>query len=149
MNGDSQRKGYSRWNYGPETEPQLKQMYHGLGGSPVFHYTGNPVSWLVTLQHCIPFLKLNTGEADQPLDQAVSDDLLSAVYADQGPFDSTGSIFTSDPGGYAYEHPQGGSSPLVQPGTPQIVGTTNGTAIGTIRGKNVPLWGSRKTYIGG
>lgn len=151
MYGDGQRKGFSTWDIGPATEPQLKQMYHGLGGAPVYHYTGNPVSWLVTLSHCIPFLKLNTGEQDMPLDQSVSDDL-SASVSGGFPIEDTGSNWTSDPSGAAYENPQGGTTTAPQPFNQpvQYQGfSPSGVPMGTIHGRMVPLYGSRKTYSGG
>lgn len=144
MYSGGQRKGYSRWNIGPETEPQLKQLYHGLGGEPVYHYAGNPVSWLVTLANCIPFIHLKQDESDQPIDQAVADDVLSS-FSSGGPMEDTGSNFTSDPGGLGY------LTPAAIPGLAAPTQTLSpaGVPMGTIKGKIVPLYGSRKTYTGG
>lgn len=145
MNGDSQRKGYSRWNWGPPTEPQMKQLYHGLGGEPIYTYTSNPVSWLVTLSECIPFLHLKAGEQDQPVDQEVANDILTSIQGGSaGPLEDTGSGFTSDPGGMAMQTPQ-----AFNPGPEFHSLSSTGVPMGTIHGKMVPLWGSRKTYKGG
>jgi len=146
MYGDSQRKGVSRWNIGPDTEPQLKQMYHGLGEAPIYLYTGNPVSWLVSLTQCIPFLNLKSGEQDQPQDQAVADDLLDQIQGNQEPLDTAGGggFFTSDPLGQSYLMPHAFNAP------PEIQGfAASGTPMGTIHGKMVPLRASRRTYSGG
>lgn len=148
MQGDSQRKGRSRWNWGPPTEPQLKQLYHGLGQEPVYTYTGNPVSWLVTLQNCIPFLKTNTGEQDQPIDTEVANDILMSIQGGSGgPLEDTGSVFTSDPSGVGLlppSSPQAFASPMRYTGIAE-----SGVPMGTIHGRMVPLYGSRKTYRGG
>lgn len=145
MNSDSQRKGISRWDWGPPTEPQLKQLYHGLGEAPVYTYTGNPVSWLVSLTRCIPFLKLNSGEQDVPQDQNVANDIMSSIQGGSfGLMEDTGSNFTSDPDGRAFATPQVFNQPVQYQGF-----APNGTPVGTIHGKMVPLYGSRKTYRGG
>jgi hypothetical protein len=145
MNGDSQRKGYSRWDWGPPTEPQLKQLYHGLGEAPVYTYTGNPVSWIVSLTRCIPFLQTNTGEQDRPVDTEVANDILTSIQGGEyGPLEDTGSVFTSDPGGRAYQTPQ-----AFNPAPWNASAGPYGVPMGTIHGKMVPLYGSRKTYRGG
>jgi len=145
MNSDSQRKGFTRWDWGPSTEPQLKQLYHGLGEAPVYTYTGNPVSWLVNLTNCIPFLRLNSGEQDVPQDNSVANDILSSIQGgDGGPLEDTGSTFTSDPLGAAFATPQVFNQPVQY----QSFSPT-GVPMGTIHGKMVPLYGSRKTYKGG
>lgn len=144
MNGDSQRKGTSRWDWGPPTEPQLKQLYHGLGEAPVYTYTGNPVSWLVSLTRCIPFLQTNTGEQDKPVDTEVANDILMSIQGGSaGPLEDTGSVFTSDPLGQAFQTPQ-----VFNPVTQYQGFSPVGTPLGTIHGKMVPLYGSRKTYKG-
>lgn len=149
MHGDSQRKGITRWDWGPPTEPQLKQMYHGLGEAPVFSYTGNPVSWLVSLTRCIPFLQTNTGEQDKPVDTEVANDILMSIQGGAGePLEDTGSVFTSDPQGTAFEAPVGIPQVFNQPVLYQGFSPA-GVPVGSIHGKMVPLYGSRKTYRGG
>jgi hypothetical protein len=146
MYGDGQRKGQSRWDWGPPTEPQLKQQYHGLGEAPTYTYTGNPVSWLVSLTRCIPFLQTNAGEQDKPVDQEVANDILSSIQGGSGgAMEDTGSVFTSDPNGRRFATPAQVFNQPVQYDTP----AQTAVPMGTIHGRMVPLWGSRKTYKGG
>lgn len=159
MYSGDQQKPYSLWNRGPETEPQVRLMYHGLGTPHTLAYTSNPVSWLIDACHCIPFLKLNTADQGAPVDTAIADQL-SGYEFQPGDLPDTGSVFFSGdtgsplPGGVVSPRSAQAQAPTITgfapSGVPLGVMNTAPTPGGQTVGGAVPLWGSRKTLgLGG
>jgi len=160
FSGDLGKPYARRYQPGPATAPGVKLAYHGLGTPHLMVYTSNPVSWLVTLQHCIPFLNINSantmaGSSEAPVDNAVMDQLDISQLGPSGSFFGNAVLNPPPP------MPGGVTSPRVDIGTlgqpiPITGFTPAGIPLGTvvapnpasgqaIGGRTVPLWGSRKT----
>ncbi len=151
-------KPYGRWNSGPETAPGVKLAYHGQGTEHQLVYTSNPVSWLVTLQHCIPFLSVNSANLQSPAEELSTDSAVSDQ-VDLSQLGPTGSRFDVGqllppppmPGGVVSPRQDLGGTPLAISGfaangiplATVVAPTPSGGEV--IGGRNVALWGSRKT----
>jgi len=82
MYADDQRKPKSIYHWGPETEPQGKALYHGMGIGHPLVYTSNPVSWYLDADGgAVPFMNITSGNAqDDPADRAALDELDALAY---------------------------------------------------------------------
>ncbi len=63
MYSGDQQKPLTIYKWGPETEPQLKNQYHGMGTPHSLVYTSNPVSWLVSAGELFPFSHIGSANA--------------------------------------------------------------------------------------
>lgn len=68
MIGNSQDKPVGRFNFGPPTEPQVRQLYHGMVTEPVFVYSSNPVSWNVLAGRAVPYIHIQTKNAGKAVE---------------------------------------------------------------------------------
>jgi hypothetical protein len=140
MHADNQRKPKTIYNWGPETEPQLKNMYHGLGGAPTLAYTSNPVSWLVNACNCIPWLNITSGNRDNPVDAPIVEELEGFTY-------DAGQILDAGPG--RFERGSNSASyvsPRSADKDPLLIGNPGGAVPLIVSDGGVTgAWGSRKT----
>lgn len=147
FSGD-QNKPFSRWDQGPDTAPQVRMAYHGQGTPHQMVYTSNPVSWLVGLTQCFPFLNILSANADTPTDASIVDELDTGEVPTGG-LVGGGSVWSR--GNFGLAMPGGAVNPRMDTtvaGVPiPIAGfAPGGTPLGqTAGGRIIPLYGSRKT----
>jgi hypothetical protein len=143
-------KPFGRFDNGPDTGPQVRLAYHGQGTPHQLVYTSNPVSWLVGLTDCFPFLNILSANAAQPVDSSIVGELDSGEVP-TGPLIGGGSVWFN--GQVAPPMPTGAVTPRMDTtvtGAPiPIVGfAPHGTPLGQLpSGRTVPLYGSRKTLV--
>jgi hypothetical protein len=139
MHADNQRKPATIYNWGPQTEPQLKSLYHGLGTAPTLAYTSNPVSWLVNACSCIPWLNITSGNRNSPVDAPIVDQLEGFEY-------DAGEILNAGPGRFERgANLAGYVSPRSASNDPTLIGNPNGPVPLLVTESGVTgAWGSRK-----